>query len=84
MIGLYIAVVFAWQVIGGIGFLAISAYLDTDGWELVNPYWCHYHHISLNWLGAIVVSLFYTILCPIGAIAYWFYKICTVGRRKIR
>ena len=80
MIGLYCAVLF-WQFIGGVVLFVISDYLYTDGLELVNPYWCHYYHTSLNWFGAVVVSLFYTTLCPIGAIAYWFYKLCTVGRK---
>lgn len=80
MIELYRAVL-AWQFIGGILLFAISVHLNTNGFELVNPYWCHYYHTSLNWFGAIVASLFYTTLCPIAAIGYWLYKLCTVGRR---
>ena len=53
----------------------------TDGWELCNPYWVHVYHTSVNWFGAIFLSLVYTALCPVGAIIYWFYKLCTVGRR---
>ena len=80
MIVLYYTV-FAWQVIGGMILSMVSDHLNTSGYELVNPYWCHYYHTSLNWFGAIVVSLFYTTLCPIVAIGYWFYKLCTVGRK---
>lgn len=52
----------------------------TDGWELCNPYWMHVYY-RVNWFGAIMLSLVYTALCPIMAICYWFYKLCTVGRR---
>ena len=55
--------------------------MHTDGWELCNPYWAYHYHMGVNVFGAIMISLLYTVLCPIGAICYWFYKLCTVGRR---
>lgn len=70
-----------WMIFGTAicGRWAIHKY--TDGWELCNPYWAYHYHKGVNWFGAIVLSLLYTILCPIGAICYWFYKLCTIGRR---
>ena len=53
----------------------------ADGWELCNPYYLYKYHESVNWFGAIMLSLLYTALCPVGALCYWFYKLCTVGRR---
>ena len=51
----------------------------ADGWEFVNPIHIHkYNHV--NWFGALVVAIIYNALCPIGAVIYWFYKLCTVGR----
>lgn len=50
-----------------------------DGFEVCNPYWT-YTCYEVNWFGACIVSLFYTALCPITSICYWFYKLCTIGR----
>ncbi len=52
-----------------------------DGWELCNPYYSYKYHESVNWFGAIVLSLLYAAFCPIGALCYWFYKLCTIGRK---
>ena len=50
------------------------------GWELCNPYWS-YQYYSVNWFGAVMISLLFSVLCPIGAVCYWFYKLCTIGRK---
>ena len=52
----------------------------ADGWEFINPR-IIYKRIEVNWFGAVILSLFFNALCPIGAVCYWFYKLCTVGRR---
>lgn len=52
----------------------------TEGFEFVNPIWW-YHNYPVNPFGAAMCSLGFTILCPVGAIGYWFYKLCTIGRR---
>lgn len=79
-IGEIIIVIIVWNVIGVLpcALWGVAAY--TDGWELCNPYWAHWYY-KVNWFGAIMLSLLYTIICPIGAVCYWFYKLCTVGRR---
>lgn len=69
-----------WFSIGGTVCL-IWSIEKAVGWELCNPYWAYKYHKGVNWFGAIMLSLLYTALCPIGAVCYWFYKICTVGRR---
>ena len=76
-----IAGILLWNFLGGIVCLGFFGSANTTGWELVNPYWSYQYYDSLNWFGAIIVSLVYTLLCPIGAICYWFYKLCTIGRR---
>ena len=54
---------------------------QTDNiFDLYNPC-CAYDAYKVNWFGAIMISLVYTILCPLGAVCYWFYKLCTVGRK---
>lgn len=52
----------------------------SEGFEFINPLFI-YKHNKVNWFGALVIALFYSILCPIGTFCYWFYKICTVGRK---
>lgn len=71
----------AWNVLGILPCAVWGCDRYTDGWELCNPYWAYQYHKKVNWFGAIMLSLFYTALCPIGALCYWFYKLCTVGRR---
>lgn len=70
-----------WLLVGFVVCIVWACEKDTDGWEMCNPYWSYRYHEGVNVLGAILLSLLYTILCPIGAVCYWFYKLCTVGRR---
>ena len=52
----------------------------TEGFEYVNPIYIYkYNHV--NWFGALVIALFYSTLCPVGTFCYWFYKLCTFGRK---
>lgn len=77
-----------WSGIGGF-ILAITSALthgsngaigQAMGWEFVNPCFV-YKHNEVNWFGAALVALFYNMLCPLGALGYWFYKLSTVGRK---
>lgn len=70
-----------WSFLGIIPTGVWACTKQTKGWELCNPYWVHYYHSSVNWFGAAVLCLVYNVLCPVGAIMYWFYKLCTVGRK---
>ena len=54
---------------------------DVEGFEFMNPLWW-YRNYPVNPFGAMMCLLFFIILCPIGAVCYWFYKLCTVGRKK--
>lgn len=40
-----------------------------------------YKTYRVNYFGAALICIIYNLLCPIGSIGYWFYKICTVGRK---
>lgn len=64
-----------WNYSSGLG--AVSA---AKGIEYVNPKHV-YEYNKVNWFGAIVVSTLYGLFCPICTIGYWFYKLCTVGRK---
>lgn len=76
----YVILAFVHNLLGSLICVLWGGFAGTDGWELCNPYWMHVYY-RVNWFGAIMLSLLYTALCPVGAICYWFYKICTVGRR---
>lgn len=80
-----------WNIIGLI--IAFVGPLESNsegafglarGFEFVNPIFI-YKHNRVNWFGAIMVCLVYSLICPIVTICYWVYKfiyfICTVGRK---
>ena len=75
-----IVAIFAWQVIGGFIDLIIACSCYADGWVLANPCCVYRYNRYVNWFGATVLALGYTALCPIGALCYWFYKLCVIGR----
>lgn len=81
-----IAVIVCWSIFGALfrGLFAdcsIGAFGIADGFEFVNPVFI-YKYNNVNWFGAIIVSLVYSLICPIGTVCYWFYKLCTVGRKN--
>lgn len=86
MISLIIAITILWSIIGFF-ILLIVAGCNQNGmlWnaeycEFMNP--CYvYKEKKVNWFGAIMLVLLYTAICPILALCYWFYRLCTVGRR---
>ena len=77
----WIVILILWNSAGLFGCVPWLSNKHADGWELCNPYYSYKYHERVNWFGAIMLSLLYTALCPIGAICYWFYKLCTIGRR---
>ena len=40
-----------------------------------------YKNIEVNWFGAYLLATIAFICMTPAAIIYWFYKICTIGRR---
>lgn len=77
----WIAIFKVWNLFGLCICIPWASNRYAYGWELCNPYYSYKYYKSVNWFGAIMLSLLYTALCPIGAVCYWFYKLCTVGRR---
>jgi hypothetical protein len=74
-----------WSVLG-LGVLLIatessSILGNVDGFEFVNPYWI-YKNYKVNYFGTIVLFIIYNLICPLGTICYWFYKLCTIGRKN--
>ena len=84
-IGAIIGIIVAWQVLGFMAHILIACFgaehIDyADGLEYLNPVYIH-KQVRVNWFGAIMITLFYTALCPFAAVCYWFYKLCTVGAK---
>ena len=83
----WLLVICLWSLLGGSILMVAHCIAQSrgaldmaDGWEFVNPIHIYkYNHV--NWFGAIIVALIYNALCPICSVCYWFYKLCTVGRR---
>jgi hypothetical protein len=69
-----------WNGIGAVITVFIAIGAKAEGFELCNPRWVYRYNKSVNWFGAYVLAIGYTLLCPIVAVGYWFYKLCTVGR----
>jgi hypothetical protein len=84
-IGEIIGWVVLWHILGLICFtlsLAKIKWVDAvDSMAVVNPIVVHKYNKQVNWFGAIVLALVFTALCPLPAAGYWFYKLCTVGRK---
>lgn len=52
------------------------------GWQWINPV-VIYQNVPVNWFGCIILTILAHIAAgPIFAIGYWFYKLCTVGRKQ--
>ena len=45
-----------------------------------NPRWI-YDHTKTNWFGTIFLTILANIAVGPTALCYWFYKLCTVGRK---
>lgn len=80
----YLVLFIFWNFIGFLIALfrpdTTGAFGMANGFEFVNPVFI-YEHNYVNAFGALVLCLLYSLLCPIATICYWFYKLCTVGRK---
>ena len=72
-----------WNLFGGfIQYVVAYNYSlnSNPSYRILNPFFIYNYH-RVNVFGAIVVALFYNLLCPVISMCYWFYKLCTVGRQ---
>lgn len=83
-IGFVIASIFIWSIFGLMIICAISKRIDygmnVENFEAFNPKWV-YNNFSVNWFGCIILTLIINLACPVGSIIFWFYKLCTIGRK---
>ena len=53
---------------------------NAKGLEFLNPLFI-YQHARVNWFGTLCLTLLWNLMCPGLSISYWFYKLCTCGRK---
>lgn len=72
-----------WSVFGIIilAFLFAETRIDMGTLDWLSPKWI-YRNYNVNWFGTFCLTVFFNLLCPILSIGFWFYKLCTVGRKE--
>ena len=72
-----------------IGYIIITAILPLIlifesyfkvGLQWINPI-VIYNNVPVNWFGCIVLTILAHIAAGPWVIFYWFYKLCTIGRK---
>lgn len=53
---------------------------DAYDVEFLNPRYL-YRRFRVNWFGLTVLTIVLNVLIAPVALCYWFYKLCTVGRK---
>ena len=56
--------------------------IETEDFSFFNPIRNYKQWSGINWFGVIFLTLLLNIVFPVYAIGYWFYKLCTVGRKN--
>ena len=71
-----------WILVGGsFSVLLWDIHGIIGSFDYLNPLFVYDYYYNLNWFGVICLTLFYNLVCPLVTVIYWFYKLCTVGRR---
>lgn len=77
IIPIYIIIIlvvnFLWWIVG-------ANMSGTIGLCICNPKWV-YNHTKTNWFGTALLTILSNVAFGPSALCYWFYKLCTVGRR---
>jgi hypothetical protein len=79
LINVYIPIMIFTNGVALILAVPTDAYADA-GFAWLNPRFI-YRHARVNWFGAIFLALIANAILPVIAIVYWFYKLCTIGRK---
>ena len=53
---------------------------DVVGLRWINPI-IIYNNVPVNWFGCIVLTILAHIVAGPWVVFYWFYKLCTIGRK---
>lgn len=75
-----------WQVLGVFVLVMLSLRVDfignCDNSDFFMPTYI-YKHCRVNYFGTLMLCLFVNALCPVWSFGFWFYKLCTVGRKEL-
>ena len=75
------SIIIWWHIVGLYCCCGINSAFRLDAlFELYNPVYVYNHISKINWFGAFMLALVYTIMTPIFAMIYWVYKLCTIKR----
>lgn len=77
VIGAYLIITI---VINLLWWLAAVEVSGTIGLCFCNPRWI-YNNIKTNWFGTVCLTVLANVAFGPVALGYWFYKLCTVGRK---
>ena len=69
-----------WNGCGGIILILLDVLNKFNDFSFMNAIKI-YRTYRVNYFGAALICIIYNLLCPIASIGYWFYKLCTFGRK---
>jgi hypothetical protein len=82
MLGLYIVLgTGALVAFSLIELLFITDGCGCDDLSVFNPVENYRRWTNINWFGVILLTFLLNVICPGLAVCYWFWKLCTVGRK---
>lgn len=65
-----------WNFIGFMVGLALGDYYQLNPKDI----WKNYENVNI--FGCVILTVCLNLLVPVISIGYWFYKLCTVGRKN--
>ena len=68
------------ELIFVISLIKLVILICVEDFSFFNPIRNYKKWNRMNWFGVIFFTLLLTIIFPVFALGYWFYKLCTVGR----
>lgn len=77
IVGIYLGIIIVANFIWWIPCFEAST---ITGLCFCNPKWI-YNHTKTNWFGTICLTILVNVVFGPSALCYWFYKLCTVGRK---
>ena len=73
-------ILFGWNLIGLIILITWEGESNIGFSHILTPTGL-YKHYKINYFGCFWLILLANLLCPLFTIGFWFYKLCTIGRK---
>lgn len=71
----FVFVLIVWNLLGFMIALCLADWYEVNPKEI----WMQYDNVNI--FGCVMLTVILNLLCPVVSICYWFYKLCTIGRR---